>query len=531
MTGATRNPVAVGVLAMLLVALATFANLAGAEFGRLSHQPLHIDEMSFASCAARAWADGTWLAAGCHDNKGPVIFMVHRIVQAAAGKAYDFVAIKRAAFLVVMALCGLTYLLARRFSGRLAGVAAMALLLQALSTHATFFALKTETVGTVFVMWGLVLIVGPRGRMDARPLALLLGAALMGMALLTRQTFALVPLMCFVWLLRGGEASASIRTRAGRGLLFAVGGCLPLAVLFFVYRAGGLQTEYLASLFIYPMVRAVPTSTPLVHTLIESTGLVLATLSAMPLLCSLFAASVVRKHSDRSTAPALRLIQVAALLSLLVILVSPSVYRYHVVPALPLMAVPAGLALEEVGLWLTSAGLHKQRLPLVGLGTLALLAAAFSWDQNGRENSRQMFASDGLPESSRGAYAYALDYTPQFYAMNGLIPASSRMFPWAIETLPDNFEFHRPDAGSRKAALLAWAEQGGAAQLLNDFRRTPPRYILLLRAIAHAKDSARLVDVPGFDAYLSQNCVFERDRAVGPDFAAVLYRCNAPAGG
>ncbi|MBV8502030.1 MAG: hypothetical protein JO006_09950 [Paucibacter sp.] len=524
MTQPERNAVAPGVWATLALALLVFAYLIQIELGRQRALPLSYDEMTFAACAARGLATQQVPITGCHDNKGPVIALTHQLVQWVAGAGYNMAAVKVAAFLVVGALVGLTGLLAGRLNCRLAGLATAALLLQALTADTSFLALKTETVGALFIVAGLIFLLTATGRAWARlkPLPLLASGSLMGLAVLTRQTYALVPMLCFVWIaLFQRDGTAMVRIRWLNAVLFALATALPLLLFLAWFSMHGQAREYLAGLFVYPLVRGVSAEGGAMLHLAQSSLAVLGTLAMLPLLCGLAALAATSAKGPE----ALLLACAAAMLA--VIVVSPSNYPFHVIPALPMMAVPAGGILvrigERVGRFEASYGAWTIGSVLLVLSTLS---AASSWDRNGRTDVMASILGDKLGPQTRGAYGYVLGMRSSFYAMNELVPASNLQFPWAFEGMPDSIYYHRPPPEKRAGRLLAWAQQSGVQHLLEDFERTPPRYILVVGSVAHMPGAATVTNLPGFDSYLEHHCKLLREHFGEPQRDGLLYDCR-----
>ena len=73
---------------------------------------------------------------------------------------------------------------------------------------------------------------------------------------------------------------------------------------------------------------------------------------------------------------------------------------------------------------------------------------------------------------------------------------------------------------------MAEARKRGLQELMADFRRTPPRYILVVYRMARATGSPRLSDVPGFDEYGADRCQYLRQIQAGWRGAAHIFRCR-----
>ena len=171
------------VLCLSVLAAFIIINLAAMEFGPLKDRAIAVDEVFFAVCAARDNAVGDFPSFGCHDQKTPLIYAAHQVVQWAAG-SYSLPGIKVAAFGVVLIGAALVAGLTRRLAGTLGAVAAAALFLLTISTDAFLLALKSEVLGTSFLLCGLLALArggsAPRARHWAL-CGLLFGGAFMVM--------------------------------------------------------------------------------------------------------------------------------------------------------------------------------------------------------------------------------------------------------------------------------------------------------------------------------------------------------------
>ena len=134
----------------LALAVAALSGLLVLEFGAWRGEAIAVDELHFAACAARGNAAGQLPVAGCHDNKTPLIYALHQLVQQLHG-LYPLSAIKAwAVALVLLNLGALAWLVSRHTqrpgAGPAAGAVAAALALQPLTADAPLLGLKTETL-------------------------------------------------------------------------------------------------------------------------------------------------------------------------------------------------------------------------------------------------------------------------------------------------------------------------------------------------------------------------------------------------
>jgi hypothetical protein len=525
-----------GVACMLALSLLSIVNLARLEFGPWRDEAIAIDELYFSACAVRGLAVGQLPVAGCHDNKPPMVLLVHQLVQG-AGTGYDPLAIKRAAFAVTALVAGLAAMLAYRLGGGLAALAAAALALQALAAEAVYLALKTETVGLVFVLAGLLLLLpGRRGDSSWWRWA---SGVFFGLAVLTKQTHLLVAPIVLAWLALSlqGAPTGWLRAFMKEAASFMVGLLAPFVALAAMFFASDRHVEFIASFFVYPSVYGAPIEpgTSALELLAWKVGAVLNIMAQTPLLVLLFVASAVslgqaaagRRARSSSAGLARLLVLWVALALLAAALLAPVFYAYHSVPVRVFMAVTGGVFIADA-----SARLHAwspRALPafVAALVAAAVLSAGSSWKTNGGKD-RMPPARDPMSrvDDGQGRFGYVLGMWPDFYVHNGLVPASNVMYPWALVGAPANNFYELPEPSSLRGRMLGWAREHGSRQLMADFRRSPPRYIVVVDAMARVPGSPRIADVPGFDEYLKDHCDPVHEVEAGNQGPASLFRCR-----
>ena len=97
---------------LALLSLLLYGYLGYVELAVRHDRPVQIDELFFATCAARATQLGQLFSSGCHDNKGPVIYVVYGALHWLAG-IYNYTAYKVCALLLgLLLLAGLAWLAA-----------------------------------------------------------------------------------------------------------------------------------------------------------------------------------------------------------------------------------------------------------------------------------------------------------------------------------------------------------------------------------------------------------------------------------
>lgn len=530
-----HNPAWRGVIVMLGLALVSITYLAMLEFGPKGATAIQDDELFFSACAARGLAVGQLPVAGCHDNKGPVIFVVHQVVQLIS-TPYNVPAIKVTAFLVVFLLAIAVGAIAHRLGGGVAGVGSAALILQALATNSTHLALKTETVGVVFILMSVMVLMTYSTRQA--PWRVFISGALMGLAVLTKQTNLLLAAVVALWLILAthGTALMRIRSAAIAVSLFSVGVASPFFLFFLIYFLDNRHVEFLANFFVYPAVYGSASDASLFKKMIWAAGPVLTSLAAKPLLSTLFvlgsARTVIGYFSEtvgsRSKATPQLLILLIVVAMLLGILVSPTFYSYHIVPVQIPMAVLAGLCIAEMGRAVQDFLFKNTGFMTAGLVIPSVLMAVSTWyGHNGKEHSQTALPNDAKLVGGRGEYAYVLGTWPGFYVYNGFSPASNVMFPWALPGAPRNGIYQPPPEDSVRGLMLGWAQRHGLEDLRSDFRRTPPRFIVVMHQMARSENSEHIADVPGFDQYLHDYCNHLRELQTSHGRLGSLFQCNS----
>lgn len=521
------------VISMIVLAVLSLLNLALLEFGPWRHNAIQVDELYFASCAVRGLVAGEVPIAGCHDSKAPLIFAVHQLVQLGPSP-YSLLAIKAAAFGVVVVVTVLAALIAFRLAGAMAAAVAAALLLLALTADAQSLALKTETVGGVFMLIGANFLIGSHRRYWSW-----LGSGFfLGLAVAAKQTFVFAALAVVVWSwfsTPGESVSRRLRSFLLNMFSFGVGLIAPLAAFLLVFFLQGRHIEYLASLFLYPTIYGGGQAAPWIKASAWRAASVLESLGKFPILVASLAAatagSIQNWNQDRTNVgPSLkgrRLVVSMTLAMLLVTFVSPIYFAYHLVPSWILMAVLGGIVIGELGEMSLDGPPRAARFLAAGLVTFALVSAATSWYSNGGRNKAvKLDRPEAFIKDGHGQYAYVLGMWPSFYVYNDLVPASRVLFPWALPGTPGNWAYKPPDSNSVRGHVLAWVHSANLRQLFEDFRRTPPKYIVVSHDIARYADSTRVADVPGFDAYLLEHCVYIGAAPENLSSAQSLYDCR-----
>lgn len=496
---------------VLLIAALAYAYLFQLELRSRADMPLQVDELFFATCAARGLATGDVPISGCHDNKGPFIYVVYQALQALGG-FYSLASFKLAAFALGALNAVLAGAAVRRVADGLSALLAAALVLLLYVQDPWFLALKPESLGTALVLGALLLLPQGGGPLGA---ARWLGSGLLlGIALATKQTF-LFPLLglcawvAWTWRAWGGVLATGLRL----GLL-AVGAVLPMAVFAAVFWHAGRGTDFAAALVLYPMLY----KSTVAMGLLKGVALRMGTLAGfwVPLLPVLMAYLFVLPRQLRAPAqggrghpdPALRYVFVSFGM-FAVLIVSPIVLRFHIFPAAIFAVVVCGLGLRRQ-LWPTCEPVQWANLTrTVSLGVLfwaavMVLSAWAGQAGNPLRDRKDLVSADlGLPA---GSYAYIVGIWPKLYVDNGLLPASDVLYPTAFPGAPQLWSYREPAPGSEQADLLARLHRYNVERLLADFAATPPRVIVVVEGEGRAAGSTRASDIAVFERYIESHC-------------------------
>jgi hypothetical protein len=519
----------------LALAVAALSGLLVLEFGAWRGEAIAVDELHFAACAARGNAAGQLPVAGCHDNKTPLIYALHQLVQRLHG-LYPLPAIKAwAVALVLLNLGALAWLVSRNAhrpgAGPAAAAVAAALALQPLTADAPLLGLKTETLSMAFILPALAASAaaagaGGRARMGWATLA---GLGF-GLAIATKQTHALVPLFVgaglALWLGAGTAAGRFLRVA---GPLAALGCILPIAVLAAVYAGRGDWAEFHGNLLVYPAVYGGEPTHGWLQRQVWKAHAVAGDLARTPapwVLAMLGLGLAARGRAAPATAA-----EAACWAALLAfagaLLLSPIYFAYHLVPLWLLLAALGGLAWARL---CSGPAARPLAWLMLGLSVLHLLLSVSS--QGGRRG-------DPVPsQATRDAQAHpvpgsrtgwALGMWPEFYTQRGLVPASNILYPWALPGTPGNPLYRKPAPGTRAAAALEPLQDRNLRQLYADFARTRPDVLAIVEPLARAPDSAGLTDVPGLDRWIAAHCRPLGATRDGNDRPARLFDCRSGA--
>ncbi len=335
---------------LALLSLLLYGYLGYVELAVRHDRPVQIDELFFATCAARATQLGQLFSSGCHDNKGPVIYVVYGALHWLAG-IYNYTAYKVCALLLGLLLALLAGRLAARLTGlATAGLVGFALVLQVFVLDPWMVALKTELLGMVLVLLAVTLIdSGTAGRWRV-----VMAGALLGLAFLTKQTFVFASLALFLVLLgRAWSSPAGQRwLPVQQALCLSVGGVAALLAIGLIFIVRGDLGDMLQSVFVYPTVYAskVVEASMLKRTLLKFADILDA---AQPFALLLVFAAASAVHSARATAKGgpdrLAWLLLAAYAGvLLALLVAPVFLRFHLMPVLIMSAVLVAALLARV---------------------------------------------------------------------------------------------------------------------------------------------------------------------------------------
>ncbi|HEY9106433.1 MAG TPA: glycosyltransferase family 39 protein [Roseateles sp.] len=515
-----------------LLSLLLYFYLGYSELVARHDRPVQIDELCFATCAARASELGQWFSSGCHDNKGPVIYVIYGGLHRLAG-VYNYAAYKVCALLFGLVLAGLAGRFAARLTGlATAGVVCFALVLQVFALDPWMVALKTESVGMVLVLLAITLIDASQKGLGRVALA----GALLGLAFLTKQTFVFAAFALFLVLLANAlSAARGERHRPWLQVIcLGLGGVATLIAIGLVFHARGDLADAVSSVFVYPTVYAskAAEASMLKRVLLKFAAIAEAAQPFALLLVFGVAAAV---HGRRAGMQAGRerlasLLFAAFVGVLLALLAAPVFLRFHLLPVLVMAAIFAGALLARLMVGLLD-GPDRGWAPAVvaGVATVCVTVTLCAWGGQPANSKRDeaQWSRFKLAGHQR-AYGYVIGNWPEFYVQSGLIPASGVMYPTALPGAPATWAYQPPDLSTRKGARLAELQARNAEQLKADFMATPPRVILVNPAMARAPGSSSTTDIAVLDAYLAAHCKESGEQAVNDREyrLGTLYVCD-----
>jgi hypothetical protein len=517
-------------LPFVLVGVLLYLHLCYAELVVRHDRPIQIDELFFATCAARSSELGQWLSAGCHDNKGPVIYVLYSALHRLGG-VYQYAAYKSCALLLGLVLAGLAGRLAARLTGiAVAGAACFALVLLVFALDPWLVALKPELVGAVFMLAAICLLDGREPQVGRAAAA----GLLLGLAFLTKQTFLFVALSLFVVLL----GMALLGKGGQRGLLwvqllgFVLGGMTALFGMALVFFLRGDLIDAVSSLFVYPSVYAskLTEGSMLKRGLSKLVDIAAAMQPFVAVLVFAAAGAAWRLRATRrdgsSQLPVLLLAVGAG--SMAALLVAPIFLRFHLLPLLVIAAIYAAAMLVQLMVGTTDKG-AVLAVP-AGLAVFCGMVALSAWGGAYANPLRdEMRWSRFKVAGDRGAYAYVIGTWPEFYVQSGFIPASRVLYPTGLPGAPATWAYEPPDQATWKGAKLLELQTRNAEQLKADFAATPPKYILVNPAMARSPGSERVTDIVVLDLYLQEHCRASGQQATeGREYRlGTLYVCDS----
>jgi hypothetical protein len=528
-------PLWVAASCMLALAVLVIANLAAMEFGPLRGRAIQVDEVFFAVCAARDNAVGDFPSFGCHDQKTPLIYATHQVVQWASG-TYSLPGIKVAAFALILIGAALVAALTRRLAGTVGAMAAAALFQLTIGIDASLLALKSEVLGTSFLLCGLLVLARGGGAPRTRHWALC--GLFFGGAFMVKQTFAFATVVSVMALLLTAARSPQPRwgTALGHAVALCAASLVPLLLSALLFAWQGRLPEFLASIFLYPSIYKAPGGDlGVLRPLLWRVGSVFEDMGRTPLVAMLAVTAAamgtgLAKGADKTPAtsnPAWNVLLACAAGMLLVVFISPIYFSYHLLPAWMLLSVMAGVLVQRL-----ADGHSSDRRLAAGVAAAMVLPAAMmaatSWYTSGGK-AKHLNAGAAPPTiaGAKGEYAYVLGTWPDFYFSSELIPASHVLFPWSLPGAPQYWSYAPPDPGSLRGRWLARVQERAAQQLMSDFERTPPSYVVVSHDMARAPGSPRVTDIRILDDYLRQRCSYLRPAPENLGSAQSLFACNS----
>ncbi len=522
-------------VALPAVAIAALLYLMYKQLSAIPMSGNHIDEYYYAACAVRGLHSGAIPVPSCHDNKGPLTYLLYEILFSFAGD-YNFLAVKLTAYGLLVLDAAILAWTAFRIGGFAAVPVTVALLCSCLSSDISNLSLRTETVGGPFLVLALfALCAAPES--FRRYSCLVWSGLAVGFALLAKQTYAFAgfAILSWIFLCEPVRTLGGLARFFGRSAAFGSAVLIPFLVFCLLFWNQGNLADFLASFLLYPTVYGGDTGNiiavsirhgmTLLSHLTEQPMLVIGTFAAcMTLLLFRGSAVFLKRVSDP------RYLMMLVLLFLLSVLAAlPHFFRSHILLAVWPMALLAGVIFADCWPVLLR---QAPRIALVFLCTFLFgltISLAGTWQTNGREELSRI-PDRHLPAVKAGRntqYAYTLGtQVADFYAQGGFRPASSVQFAWALPGAPEQWSYTKPALGTLRRQWFDLQQARSLTQLYRDFAQTPPSYILLNTDYVRKSGSKKITDIPGFDEYLTRRC-----RPIGAAESEasankVLYACG-----
>ncbi len=498
---------------LLAISIAAFLFVIHLVVSRLGHQAPQIDEYFFSACAVRGIHIGSIPIAACDDNKAPLIFLLYQLVFKAAGD-FNMTALRTVAISVMLAnvfvLAGIAY----RVSGTVAAALTVSLILSSMGSDIQLMALKTELVGGFLVSCALFVLISPVALKSTWRLAL--AGLFIGAAVMTRQTYAFAGFAIIAWLLVNGRFASLAQTVSvlARCTIFGLCVLAPFCLFWLSFSRQGTAPDFLASFFLYPLIYGTSCAGGLTGFL-RCAGGVLSGLSDYFVLITITVGAVTALVLSQPAAGPKRYSDPRWLILLITVFLlgqltlTPWWFVNYLVMVLGPMALLSGIVAGDHwdSAWRTSSKSAFAALMVVFAGLT--LVAAKAWHGNALMEKALTHFSPGLaaiPATASPRYAYELGERPDFYATNGLVPASSIHFSWALPGAPEYWAYRKPKAGSTKQRWLEARQSQNLPRLYADFSKTPPSYILFRDDYMRVPDASGRIGIPGFQAYLDRNC-------------------------
>jgi len=211
------------------------------------------------------------------------------------------------------------------------------------------------------------------------------------------------------------------------------------------------------------------------------------------------------------------------------LLISPVLWVYHALPLWVMGSLIGGIYLARLVDGRHGAVEATRVIQIFGL--LLLLSSVIGvgvWRENGRVRAGDRQMKVEAISGARGEFGYIFGVWPELYFSNGIIPASSVLYP-PIPGVQLKRDVVYGAPGSTMAKLLSEAQAHAASQLMRDFAATPPKHIVLVDPLQSLANPSLLTGFVVLDNYISEKCVFSRN--IRTSFrrlmkTASLYECR-----
>ena len=460
--------------AWALCLLAAIGLLAAVIRFRLLEIPLDRDEGEYAYFG-QLLLEGVPPYADAYNLKAPGIYAAYALILGAFGQT--IAAIRVGLIIVTSATTVLMYLFAVRLGGPRTGlVAAAVYAVQALNPKVLGLAAYAEHFVLLSVVAGSLVLMAPA--LDRRPLLMVTGGLLFGLAVVMKQSAAPFVVAGALYTLLSSAADGTGRwpRRLRATAFFAAGAVTPFALACLALWYAGTLRTFLFWALVYGSTYSTGLSTGLIN--LVGRCIAVAPSSSVTLGLGAIGLGALLRDRRRSGAGLVLLLAVAALLGTMVGFHFRAQYCILVLAALALLAAIGVDALERL-LPVSRAGVLRRAVPLV------VVAAALAQPLHA---SQDVLFELGPVQASRAVYGRINPFPESLEIGRYIREHSAPGDRVAVVGSEPQIYFY---AGRRSATGFIYTYplmelQSHAAamqrQMIQEIERADPRYVVFVRA-------------------------------------------------